>query len=269
MALSINQHLLQLAGKYYISNGSPEQIKIDVSVDTIKKNLKGHFSNSIKEIIEFGSYKRDTILPRKYDEYSDVDLMVVFNHAALKVTPETYRNYLIEFAKKYYSRSEFYKSSPTVVLELDHIKYDLVPAYEIRYTWASGRTLYIPQNAATWRSTDPRAFNAQQIAVNNRHNYHIKRVIRLLKAWNSKVGYPLSSYELEMEVTNNMLFFNCISLEDHFFYAIHWLSGSRPGNLTAVLKIQALKTNAQRVKTALSMSNMTGALLWLGHILPM
>lgn len=267
MAVSINTKLGQLAQDYYISHGTTEQKKIDSSVESIKKKLKTHFSSDIINIIEFGSYKRDTILPRKFDEHSDVDLMVVFNHASLNVQPGTYRNYLIRFAELYYSRSEVYKSSPTVVLELDHIKYDLVPTHIVTHSWLNANTIYIPENDSKWMTTDPHGFNDQLNAANNRHNWNIKRVIRLLKAWNAKVGYPISSFELEKEIAG-MAYVFCNSLENYFFYAIEWLSTWRPGNATAAQKIQALKDNAQRVKVNLQSDNMLNANLWLGHILP-
>lgn len=267
MAASFNTKLSQLANEYYISHGTYEQQKIDTSVETIKRKLKSHFTADISDIIEFGSYKRDTILPRKYDERSDIDLMIVFNHATLNVQPGTYRNYLVDFAEKHYTRSEVYKSSPTVVLELGHIKYDLVPAYILSYSWSSSKTIYIPENDSKWMITDPVGFNNELNAANNRHNWNIKRVIRLLKAWNAKVGYPLSSFNLEKELTS-MNYFFCRTLEDYFFFAINNLSTWRPGNVTAGFRIQALKDNAKRVQDNLKSDNILIAQLWLGHILP-
>ena len=69
MAASINYKLGQLANEYYISYGTSEQKKIDASVATLKTRLKLHFGSNIVNVVEFGSYKRDTILPRKYDEH--------------------------------------------------------------------------------------------------------------------------------------------------------------------------------------------------------
>lgn len=268
MADSINTKLGQLAQVFYISHGTPEQKKIDASVDAIKRKLRNYFGPDITEIIEFGSYKRDTILPRKYDDNSDVDLMVVFNHASLNVQPGTYRNYLINFADDQYSRSEYYKSTPTVVLELSHIKYDLVPTYVQTSQFLNAKTIYIPKSEADWMVTDPYGFNKVLDAANSRHNWNIKRVIRLLKAWNAKVGYPISSFDLEKEVAG-MSFFFCRTLEDYFFYAIDRLSSHRSGNVTASQKIQSLKENAKRVKTALQLENTISAYLWLAHILPL
>lgn len=270
MALSLNYKLEQLANKYYIKSDSPEAKKIYSSVDNLKKNLKLYFNTDINQTIEFGSYKRDTILPREFDTNSDVDLLIVFNHASLKVTPATYRNYLLNFADKYYKRSEVYKSSPTVVLELASIKYDLVPCYEEKHFIPSvPSTLYIPEADSKWITTDPAGFNQRLTEKNKQHNFEIKRVIRLLKAWNAKFGYPIGSYKLEQQIVGMMFWFKK-TLEDFFFATIEDLQSNQGGFVYLPNpKIQALKDNAKRVKEYLVQDNMNGALTWLAHILPL
>lgn len=268
MDSSINGTLLKLANEYYISYGSTEQKKIDASVARIQTNLKNYFNSRVTKIIEFGSYKRDTILPRKYDEHSDVDLMVVFSHNTIGVTPGTYRNYLVDFSNAKYNRSEVYKSSPTVVLELDHIKYDLVPAYEQIWNLMIPPTTYIPANDSTWMTTDPNGFNGELTRKNNACASNIKKVIRLLKGWNAKVGYPLESFALEQEITRQVYIY-CNSLQDYFFSAVAGMSGYRFNNSFAEQKIKSLKDNLTRVKDYLRQNDQNGALTWLAHILPM
>lgn len=268
MAISINGKLSQLASDYYISYGTTEQKKIDASVITIKTRLKSHFGSNVLNIVEFGSYKRDTILPREYDEHSDVDLMILFNHPNINVTPGTYRNYLVKFAEERYSRSSVYKSNPTVVLQLDHIKYDLVPTYEETNQWTYSKTIYIPKTDSIWMTTDPHGFNSELTKANTASGSNIKRVIRLLKAWNAKVGYPIESFSLEKEIAA-MTFWFCTSLEDYFFKTIENLSLYRNENyITPNSKVSSLKENTIRVKSALQTGNLYTANLWLAHIFP-
>jgi predicted nucleotidyltransferase len=271
MAVSINGKLGQLANEYYISYGSIEQKKIDASVETLKSRLKTHFSGNVLSVVEFGSYKRDTILPRQYDEHSDVDLMIVFNHSNLRYTPGTYRNHLIDFADKRYSRSDVKKSSPTVVLELDHIKYDLIPAYEETSILSTNKTIYIPQNDTYWMITDPHGFNAELTRVNTANNSNIKKVIRLLKAWNAKTGYPVASFQLEQEIARIVYWmWGDTTLENYFFKAIDGMSSSTNDNLFYPNpKIVSLKDNANRIKACLQADNLVGANGWLAHILPL
>lgn len=268
MAASINYKLDQLSREYYISYGSNEQKKIDASVSTLKTRLRSHFGSDIDNIVEFGSYKRDTILPRKYDEHSDIDLMVLFDHARMKLAPGTYRSRLVAFAEKWYFRSDVYRTTPTVTLQPDHIKYDLVPAYEETGYWSVNKTTYIPQNDSSWMITDPNGFNAELTRVNTAYGSNIKKVIRLLKAWNAKVSYPIPSFELEKEIAA-MTFWWCNNLEDYFFKTIENLSSYRNGNyLTPNSKVTSLKENANRVKSYLQADNIANATTWLGHILP-
>lgn len=267
MSLSINSILEKKASTFYISFGSSEQIKIDKSVETLKARIFSHFFSQVQSIIEFGSYKRDTILPRTIDENSDVDLMIIFNHSNIQVTPASYRNYLYKFCNSSYSSSQIYRDQPTVVLELDHIKYDLVPAYKEQYSLLLPEKYFIPENDSNWIETNPTQFNNELTRINVQHNSNIKKLIRLLKAWNAKVGYPLSSYKLESEVVNCSYFY-CKTLEDYFFYFIDSITEYRFNNTNTQQKIAALKENKRKVVLALNQNDSASVLQWLSHILP-
>jgi predicted nucleotidyltransferase len=269
MLASLNNKLDQLSREYYISYGSFEQRKIDASVAALKKRLKLHFGNDAINVIEFGSYKRDTILPRRYDEHSDVDLMIVFDHEALKLRPGTYRTRLVAFAAKWYSMSEVYKTAPTVTLELDHIKYDLVPAYEESSFLSSSKNFFIPKDDNLWMITDPNGFNLQLTRVNTSNHNFVKKVIRLLKAWNAKFDYPIQSFELEKEIAAMNFWLLDPSLQSYFFRAIENLSQYRNGVFFLPhQKIVSLKENAIKVKSCLKSNDLVRANSWLSHILP-
>ena len=268
MSANISTTLTNLANEYYISATSAEGQKIDLSVAHIKERLANHFGQRLIRVIEFGSYRRDTILPRRYDNYSDVDLMVIFNTAGGTLSPNTYRTYLANFATQSYPRSEFYRTLPTVTLELDHIHYDLVPAYQNYVWWKAGLpALYIPESGTTWQETDPIAFNTRLTEANTRHGSQIKRVIRLFKAWNAKVGYPFESFKLEEEIVS-MGFGGCTTLQQYFLFVIDYLSlFNRSANLLAALR--ALQNNGARLRNALDFGTIEQAKTWLAHILPM
>lgn len=55
--------------------------------------------------------------------------MIVFDNVN-NYTPQTFLTRLKNFAEEYYSRSEIYQDSPAIVLELNHIKFELVSAYK-------------------------------------------------------------------------------------------------------------------------------------------
>jgi predicted nucleotidyltransferase len=72
----INSRLQSVAADLFIKYNSTEREYIEDKISNLKTNLKAWFGNSISEILVFGSYKRDTILPRRFDDHSDVDILV-------------------------------------------------------------------------------------------------------------------------------------------------------------------------------------------------
>ena len=78
---SINYRLQTISSNLFIKHNSTERVYIDGRISILTSNLKSYFGNSISDVKIFGSYKRDTILPRKFDENSDIDILVIFNQA--------------------------------------------------------------------------------------------------------------------------------------------------------------------------------------------
>lgn len=147
--MSVNSYLGNLSSELVLSLG--EKDHISNSISTIKSRLDYYFGSNISDKKVFGSYVRGTTLPRKADSNSDIDLMVVFkNEDGYK--PQTFLNRLKDFAEYYYSTSEIYQSSPTVVLELNHIKFELTPAY------VSCGLYFIPNGPSKWMYSDPDGF---------------------------------------------------------------------------------------------------------------
>jgi len=159
------------------------------------------------------------MLPRKADENSDVDYMVIFDNSA-DLKPQTFIDRLKRFAEIKYSRSEIYQSHPSVVLELNHIKFDLVPAYK---DWLG--TIYIPSSSAylNWTSTNPNGFNDDLTSKNQSNDNLIKPLIRLMKYWNAQNGYVYESYALEKAIIAAGYMW-CTSLKEYFYKAIDDLS---------------------------------------------
>ena len=172
-----------------------EQSSINTSIATINTRLTSYFGTALSAQLRFGSSTRGTILPRRMDAHSDIDYMVVFAQGG--ATPQTYLDRLRRFAEQYYSTSDIKQSSPSLVLQLNHIKFDLVPALSV---W--GTTYQIPNGPIAWKNTDPNDFNGQLDALNQKEMYKIKPMIRLLKYWNAEAGYVYDAYSLEKYVVS-------------------------------------------------------------------
>lgn len=212
--MSINSYLEELSSKLVIKE--PEREKINISISNIKNKLKNHFGSEATEIIVFGSYTRRTILPRKADEESDIDIMVVFGFNSQKYQPQTYLNRLKQFAKLSYSRSEIHQDSPTIVLELNHIKFELVPAYT-PFSYSNG-VYKIPNGANDWIMTKPNEFNDILTSCNQNNHSMIKPIIRLIKRWNvTNNARNIKSFEIEKKIAENMddAHYTCSSYTDY------------------------------------------------------
>ncbi len=217
--MSVNSYLSTLAHTAVIRDTEKESIQR--SIVALEGKLSSYFSGEIKYKLVFGSYTRGTILPRAMDEHSDIDYMVVFNDSSYR--PQTYLDKLRRFVSIYYSKSEISQSNPTIVLSLNHIKFELVPAIE---GWFSG--LQIPAKRSDlddWISTNPNDFNQTLIAVNQSNQNLIKPMLRLVKYWNAKNNYPFPSFELEKRLAERSYFLvggllGQASIKSYFFEAM-------------------------------------------------
>lgn len=80
----------------YLILSSSEKGSIVTSINTINSRINYQFGANVKAHFQFGSYTRETILPRKYDEGSDIDYMVIFNNPN-NYKPETLLSWLKNF----------------------------------------------------------------------------------------------------------------------------------------------------------------------------
>jgi len=205
--MSVLSYLQRRSAKAVLSGKEEESIKTSISALGYRLSLL--FGQELAEQFRFGSSTRGTILPRSMDEDSDIDYMVVFRDASF--APQTYLDRLRRFADTYYPSSAIKQSSPTIVLELNHIKFDLVPA--LKDWWAGYK---IPDGQGGWQSTDPNDFNATLTNKNNSHASLIKPTIRLAKLWNVANGYVYESFALEKWIVGQS-YWLCSNLKDYLF----------------------------------------------------
>ena len=262
---TLNTYLVAVARALVLSEEEKQHIK--TSISTLRTRLNAWFGDDVKKQYQFGSSIRETILPRRVDYGSDIDYMIVFDNKD-KYKPATLLNRLRRFVEYKYSRSEVYQSSPTIVLELSHIKFELVPSYQ-DFPWSE--TYYIPAPASDyvdWMTTNPSYIQKTVNDANSRNNYQIKRLIRLLKYWNVMNGKVYSSYELENHIAGRV-FWCCTSLEDYFFDTVKYLPTSLLPQYK-IDKVQKLKDQVEEIRKDYYIDNYKYlALKELSTLLPM
>lgn len=258
--MSINSKLVNFAqNELVLSHNETERDRINASLAQLEKVLKDKLGENITEFVRFGSFTRNTILPRKYDANSDVDLMVVFNTSKGKMTPGTYRKWISDVISSAYPSSISKKDFPVVKLELNHIIFDIVPAY-IEVYW--DKSYYIPSSGDMWRKTIPNDINSSLISKNTKHgNNVIRNAIRLCKHWNASAGYPLESYLMEKEILN-IYFWGNEDTYQCFIKALDYIAGRRSGVRQALDYISQYKGSWNQI------ANEQKQLEWLQKLLP-
>ncbi|MBX4268446.1 SMODS domain-containing nucleotidyltransferase [Clostridium estertheticum] len=242
--MSVNSYLEKLSSDLVLNINEKNSIK--TSIETLESRLNYHF-NDIIERFCFGSYTRGTILPRKGDEQSDIDYMIVFNNDN-EYTPQTFLRRLREFAIKYYSTSDIHQSYPTMVLKLNHIKFELIPAYNAGGLYSNDYKIPAPNNEyEKWTSTDPNGFNKNLTNANINNNNKIKPMIRLIKYWNTRNNHVYSSYSLEQHLIGYSYSYLSNNLKDYFYEGVEGLATWNLSQ-TSADKVNKLKEKVNKIK---------------------
>lgn len=243
--MNVNTELVKFASQDLIlARSSSERAKIDASLNSLETKLNYGMPYEISYFLRFGSYTRNTILPRKYDSKSDVDLMVVFKASNGQTkTPNTYRKSIHDVLQRSYPNSFSNKDVPSVKLQLNHIMFDVVPAYIQQSLWSPNPKYYIPNKANGWMETFPNDINSKLSERNQAHgNNTVRNVIRLCKHWNSSAGYPFESYLMEKQIIDYTYWISGNTFE-MFVKTMRHIAGNRPGVKQALDNIDAHKGN--------------------------
>lgn len=195
--MSLNSYLDEIASKLIIKGTEKESIQNSISV--FKSRMQDYFLYhevvGLKEVKVFGSYHRDTNLPQRVDYGTDVDIMLVMDDDG--VTPQTYLDRVRRAVEAKYATSSIKQSSPTIVLQMQHIKFEITPAI------LDGGLYKIKNSSNEWMYTFCATDLSNLTSANKNNHYMIKPAIRLVKYWNKSKNYgTFASYEIEKAIVN-------------------------------------------------------------------
>ncbi len=247
----INTYLTQLSKQLCCAKDVTD--KIDNSYNYLEGKIYEHFRDRIEKVQIFGSYDRGTYLPQSIDPYSDVDIMIIFK--TNEYQPDTFLKHLRQFADKIYPRSEVIPDHPTISITLNHIRFELVPAFWENSFW-NGLQLKIPapkNKELKWITTSPTELKNDLERKNEKENQQIIPLIKLIKYFNSLKEKPYSSFQLE-KVAINLSYSNNGELKDYLFEFINDLDLEEKTE-TQTAFIQELKKRRKNL-TVLEKGNM-------------
>ena len=246
-----------------------ERKRIKTSIDNLSYWLKHKLSGQIEGIFPFGSWTRNTILPRAYDDNSDIDIMVVFKqngYGDYYNKAEYFRSKLRSFATVSYPLSYVRRDAPAVKLELGFIKYDLVPA--VSY-WMPG-LFNIPHSSPSleWMLTQPKDLDPLISQLNVRYGGNLVRnVIRLCKYWNKSGNHTaMASYQLESFILNVFNGYLPNELQRTYECFLHMLDSMR---IAGYIKSEDGTTNAiDWIRHYRQACDYDRQLAWMNRLLP-
>lgn len=198
--MDINTYLTNLSKQLALT--ASEKEKIDKSLDYLIGKVWSVFRDKLISVAAFGSYDRGTMLSNTIAKDSDVDVMITFK--ANEFQPETYLKQLRNFGETTYPRSEVSPEHPTIMVDLQHIRFELVPAYIEERAFVNDK-LMIPASPGKdirWIETDPEAFKTSLIQKNKEKKGQTIQIIKILKYWNALNNYPFKPYTLEKVAVN-------------------------------------------------------------------
>lgn len=265
--MTVTSYLNKISNKAIVR--ASDKDSIDRSINYLAQKLRTDNSITISQQFCFGSHSRGTMLPRSMDYKADVDYIVVFSES--NYNPQTYLDRLRRFVSRHYTTSQIGQSNPTIVLNLNHIKFELVPA--VRNGFFGG--LSIPAKASDyedWITTDPTSFNLELMNKNKSHGNLIKPLARIIKYWNAQNGHPFESYDLERQIVDYNFygsgFFGYADLKVYFFEFMSDLSLPWGAAQWKKDKITKLKDTLKAVKSYEALDKIFSAESELKKIMP-
>ena len=180
---------------------------------------------------------------------------------------EVYRGNLKSAIAGTYSTSFVVRDFPCVKLELNHIKFDVVPALKEETNY--GVFYRIPNKSFGWMPTEPNDINGSLEAWNKEAGGNkLRNLIRVCKHCNaSRWSKALESYNLEKEIMRNYQFWSSAGVYGYdsfleiFLNAIDGLSYQTSDG-------EGARSCVKYVRDYLHSGDENGQRKWIKHLLP-
>jgi hypothetical protein len=161
-------------------------------------SLSGYFVNNFhmdQAPFPVGSYARGTICAKE----RDIDMLAPFSVAhyweRYKNDSRAFLYWVRNDLNDHYATTKVSSRQVAVKLDFTVITTDIVPCFP-----RTGGGYLMPNGSSGWMATNP-PFHTQLVADSDKaHNWRMKRLIKLIKAWNIANSHHLSSFHVELMV---------------------------------------------------------------------
>ncbi len=137
--------------------------------------------NYVSHTFLTGSYKKKTLIKPA----NDIDAFVVLSgYDQYDITPNSILNKLKNDLQSSYPNSKIKQNKPCVVIEFNHITFELTPAIEIESFWGHDSEFYIPNmnSSNEWQKIEnPRILEKSLTSANKSLNNKLNPLIKMMK----------------------------------------------------------------------------------------
>lgn len=204
--------------KIFVDRSEKDRIK--KATEEVSTRLKKDLNLKQEDILSFGSFTRNTMLPRAKDDKSDVDLLLDMSahEGAQRSQPLVYLNRIKKAVNGQFRDNEVTKDPMSVTLMQKKIQFDLIPGFPL----GKIKSFKIPNGKGGWMKTTPRKLN-DLLTKKNKETAPIamSHLIRLLKYWNVTHNRRHKSGDLEARVLSWE--FNSKNMFEAFCFALRRL----------------------------------------------
>lgn len=182
--------------------------------DKIKTSHK-HLRENILQPLDYvshtfltGSYKKKTLI----NPANDIDVFVVLSgYFQDNITPNAILNKLKKDLQKTYPNTTIRQDKPCIVIEFNHITFELTPAIEIENYWEKHSKFHIPEMSKnnTWQLVDnPRILEERLTEANKQLNQKLNPLIKMMKKCKVENNLKTPSFEMEKMAIDSLYSIN-------------------------------------------------------------
>lgn len=177
--------------------------KIKTSHKHLRENILQPL-NYVSHTFLTGSYKKKTLV----NPANDIDVFVVLKgYTKYDVKPNSILDKLKKDLDITYQKTPVKQDKPCVVLEFQHVTFELTPAIEIENYWGGHSEFYIPEMSKnnTWQKVEnPRVLENLLTQKNQSLNQKLNPLIKMMKKCKINNNIKTPSFEMEKLAINSL-----------------------------------------------------------------